>query len=134
MKITKTSAVCSIYPSDWNVGVRLGLGLGLGLGFEKKMKIKQKKALYAAFIPVIGMLGSGLTGSTTTSNFLFGQLQVETSIELGLIRPGYNSVWEIAGGQVFGASAGEIISPMNAVFSTLLLSGLCPNPNPNHGK
>ena len=33
------------------------------------------------------------------------------------------TVWEVAGDQMFGATAGEIISPMNAVFSTLLLAG-----------
>lgn len=81
---------------------------------------------YAAFIPIIGMLGSGLTGSTTTSNFLFGQLQVQTSIDLGLVSKNHNTVWEIAGAQILGATGGEIISPMNAVFSTLLLAGRFP--------
>lgn len=80
------------------------------------------QALYAFFIPIIGMLGSGLTGSTTTSNFLFGQLQVQTAIDLDLVGNDYNSVWEIAGDQIFGSTTGEIISPMNAVFSTLLLA------------
>lgn len=82
--------------------------------------------VYTVMIPIIGMMGSGLTGSTTTSNFLFGQLQVQTAIDLGIITATKNSVWEIAAIQILGATAGEIISPMNAVFSTVLLSGRFP--------
>ena len=36
-------------------------------------------ALYGFFIPIIATLGSGLTGSTTTSNFLFARLQVRAA-------------------------------------------------------
>merc|ERR1712176_1363227 len=79
-------------------------------------------------MPIVGMLGSGLTGSTTTSNFLFGRLQVATALELGIIDPtnGKNTIWEVAAAQILGATGGEIISPMNAVFSTLLLSSRFP--------
>lgn len=76
-------------------------------------------AIFAFFMPVIGMLGSALTGSTTTSNFLFARLQVSTVSKLGLLKT-QNSIWEVAGLQILGASAGEIISPMNAVVITLM--------------
>ena len=76
-------------------------------------------AIYTIMIPIIGMMGSGLTGSTTTSNFLFGQLQVQTAIDLGIITATKNSVWEIAGNQILGATAGEIISPMNVRYHVL---------------
>lgn len=97
-------------------------------------------SLYAVCIPIIATLGSGLTGSTTTSNFLFGRLQVNTAKELGLIAPQgclygaekflgsgavactRNSVFEVGAAQMFGATAGEIISPMNAVVITLMVS------------
>jgi len=69
------------------------------------------------------MIGSGLTGSTTTSNFLFAKLQVNTALSLKLIEPGHNSVYEITAAQMMGASAGEIISPMNAVV-ILLMDGV----------
>eukprot|EP01084_Bolivina_argentea_P073778 133872_1 len=84
--------------------------------------------VYVAFMPIIGMMGSGLTGSTTTSNFLFGRLQVTTALELGLIdaKNGMNTIWEVAGAQILGATGGEIVSPMNAVFSTLLLASRFP--------
>jgi len=76
--------------------------------------------LYSVVAPMIGMLGSGLTGSTTTSNFLFGRLQVSTAQALGLVTSSRNSVWEIGGIQILGATSGEIISPMNAVVITLM--------------
>jgi len=82
--------------------------------------------VYALFIPVIGMLGSGLSGSTTTSNFMFARLQVQTAISLGLVRfasvdaDPKNSVYRITAAQMLGSTAGEIISPMNAVVITLM--------------
>lgn len=77
-------------------------------------------AIYVLLMPVIGTLGSGLTGSTTTSNFLFGRLQVATASNLGLVAPGSNTVYEVAATNILGASAGEIIAPMNAVVITLM--------------
>ena len=90
--------------------------------------------LYAFFIPIIATLGSGLTGSSTTSNFLFGRLQVNTAKSLNLIEPSgclygglhgavactHNSIYKVGAAQMFGATAGEIISPMNAVVITLM--------------
>jgi len=64
---------------------------------------------YVFFIPTIGMSGSALTGSTTTSNVLFGGLHMAAADTLGL------SPVKTAAAQVLGSSAGEMISPMNAV-------------------
>ncbi len=64
---------------------------------------------YVFFIPIIGMSGSALTGSTTTSNVLFGGLHIEAATRLGL------PTIKVAAAQVLGSSAGEMISPMNAV-------------------
>ncbi|MDP7265889.1 MAG: L-lactate permease, partial [Candidatus Thermoplasmatota archaeon] len=64
---------------------------------------------YVFFIPIIGMSGSALTGSTTTSNVLFGGLHIEAATRLGL------PTVKVAAAQVLGSSAGEMISPMNAV-------------------
>ncbi len=64
---------------------------------------------YKYFIPSIGMSGSALTGSTTTSNVLFGSLHMEAAGSLGL------PLVRTAAAQVLGSSAGEMISPMNAV-------------------
>lgn len=65
--------------------------------------------IYVLFIPIIGMLGSGLTGSTTTSNVLFGGLHMEAAAKLGLPK------LKVAAAQVLGSTTGEMISPMNAV-------------------
>ena len=64
---------------------------------------------YIYFVPLIGMSGSALTGSTTTSNVLFGGLHIEAASRLGL------PAVKVAAAQVLGSSAGEMISPMNAV-------------------
>jgi len=64
---------------------------------------------YVFFVPLIGMSGSALTGSTTTSNVLFGGLHIEAASRLGL------PAVKVAAAQVLGSSAGEMISPMNAV-------------------
>ncbi len=67
------------------------------------------EVIYVFFIPIIGMLGSGLTGSTTTSNVLFGGLHIEAASKLGL------SFKQVSAAQVLGSTTGEMISPMNAV-------------------
>jgi lactate permease len=75
----------------------------------------------------MGMFGSALTGSTTTSNFLFGRLQVNTATEIGLLQ-GKNSIWEVGAIQILGATAGEILSPMNAILITVM-KGVHGSPN-----
>ena len=73
---------------------------------------------------LLGGIGAGLTGSTTTSNFLFGRLQVQTALDLGLVRGGVNrigSIWSVCGLQILGSSAGEAIAPQNAIFSVIIL-------------
>jgi lactate permease len=67
------------------------------------------EVIYIFFIPIIGMLGSGLTGSTSTSNALFGGLHMDTASKLGLDLP------KVAAAQVLGSTTGEMISPMNAI-------------------
>jgi L-lactate permease len=78
--------------------------------------------VYVAMMPLIAGIGSALTGSSTTSAFLFAQLQVQTARALGLINEitGHNSVYEIAAVHNLGSTFGEIISPMNAVVITLI--------------
>jgi len=84
-------------------------------------------ALFGFASPLLGLLGAGLTGSTTTSNFLFGRLQVQTALNLGLVTPTTGSVWAVAGIQMLGSTAGELIAPQNAVFSVVLLKGVVPD-------
>ena len=64
-------------------------------------------ALYPAFAPMIGALGTFITGSDTSSNILFGQLQKQTAIQLGL-----SPEW-IAAANTSGACIGKLISPQS---------------------
>ena len=58
-----------------------------------------------------------------TFQLRFAQLQMNTCLELGIIVPGTrNSPEEVAAMQLIGASAGEIISPSNAIISKILIN------------
>lgn len=57
--------------------------------------------------PLIGTLGTFITGSDTSSNILFGGLQYETALNLNL-----DEYW-ITAGNGSGATAGKMISPQS---------------------
>ena len=59
--------------------------------------------------PAVGVLGSFVTGSATTSNILFTNLQATTATDLGL------PVILIVAAQGVGAAIGNIISPLNVI-------------------
>lgn len=63
--------------------------------------------LYPLFAPAIGALGTFITGSDTSSNILFGNLQQETANQLG-----FRPEW-IAAANASGATAGKMISPQS---------------------
>ena len=67
---------------------------------------------YPLIAPAIGALGCAITGSTTSSNILFGGFQVEVADRLGL------SPVIISASQSVGCMAGEVISPLNAIVIT----------------
>lgn len=67
---------------------------------------------YAILAPIVGMLGSFMTGSNMSSNILFGDFQMTTSQFLGL-----NSA-AVLGAQTAGAAIGCAISPSNIVLGT----------------
>jgi lactate permease len=67
---------------------------------------------YPLIAPAIGALGCAITGSTTSSNILFGGFQVEVADRLGL------SSIIISASQSVGCMAGEVISPLNAIVIT----------------
>ncbi len=62
---------------------------------------------YPLIAPVIGALGGFMTGSGTSTNVLFGNLQVETAKSLAL-----NPVW-MAAANVMGAGIGKMICPQS---------------------
>ncbi|AGF54166.1 lactate permease [Clostridium saccharoperbutylacetonicum] len=67
---------------------------------------------YPAVAPVIGALGTFITGSDTSANILFGQLQVQVANAIGA-----NPYW-IAAGNVLGTTAGKMISPQSIAVAT----------------
>jgi lactate permease len=67
---------------------------------------------YPLIAPAIGALGCAITGSTTSSNILFGGFQIEVADRLGL------SPIIISASQSVGCMAGEVISPLNAIVIT----------------
>lgn len=67
---------------------------------------------YPIISPIIGALGTFITGSDTSSNVLFGQLQVQAANAIGA-----NPYW-ISAGNVLGATAGKMISPQSIAVAT----------------
>jgi lactate permease len=61
------------------------------------------------FAPLVGVLGTFVTGSATASNILFTDFQRATATELGL------PVTSVLGAQGFGAAVGNIICPHNII-------------------
>lgn len=62
---------------------------------------------YPLIAPLLGALGTFVTGSDTNANVLFGGLQVEVAKSLGL-----NPYW-LAAANTGGATAGKMISPQS---------------------
>lgn len=67
---------------------------------------------YPFIAPIIGALGTFVTGSDTSANVLFGGLQVEVAKSLGL-----NPYW-LAAANTGGATAGKMISPQSIAVAT----------------
>ncbi len=68
---------------------------------------------YFPFIsPLLGALGTFVTGSDTSSNVLFGQLQMEVANRISI-----DSAW-IVSASAAGATAGKMISPQSIAVAT----------------
>ncbi|HSQ87756.1 L-lactate permease [Romboutsia sp.] len=68
--------------------------------------------LYPIISPLLGAIGTFVTGSDTSSNILFGGLQVEAAKSLGI-----DPYW-IAAANTAGATAGKMISPQSIAIAT----------------
>lgn len=69
-------------------------------------------SLYPLFAPVIGALGTFITGSDTSSNILFGKLQASVAGQIHV-----SPDWLSAANTV-GATGGKIISPQSIAIAT----------------
>ena len=67
---------------------------------------------YVVLAPIVGMIGSFMTGSNMSSNILFGNFQMTTASMLGV------KASALLGAQTAGASVGSSISPSNIILGT----------------
>ena len=70
-------------------------------------------AYYPLFVPLIGAIGTFVTGSDTSSNILFGKLQANVAAKLNYADPNW-----LVGANTAGATGGKIISPQSIAIST----------------
>jgi lactate permease len=68
--------------------------------------------LYPLFVPFLGWVGTFLTGYGVASLMLFGRLQVESALLLGV------SPFWLSAGLAVGASVGSISSPFKIALAT----------------
>lgn len=81
-------------------------------------------SFYPLFAPLIGAIGTFVTGSDTSSNILFGKLQANVAHQLGLTSqtsvlgfPGNETNW-LAASNTAGATGGKMISPQSIAIAT----------------
>lgn len=79
---------------------------------------------YPLFAPLIGAIGTFVTGSDTSSNILFGKLQAHVAQQLGMTGPtsvagftGSETDW-LAAANTTGATGGKMISPQSIAIAT----------------
>ena len=72
-------------------------------------------SFYPFFAPLIGAVGTFVTGSDTSSNILFGKLQASVAHQLGMSAQGAD--WRAASNTV-GATGGKMISPQSIALAT----------------
>lgn len=70
---------------------------------------------WPVFAPLVGALGTFITGSATASNILFTDFQVVTARTLDL------GVLPLVGAQGFGAAAGNMVAPHNVIAAAAVV-------------
>lgn len=81
-----------------------------GMSYTYGLALAQTGSLFIGFSPLIGAMGTFLTGSVTSSGILFGKLQVVTAEQIGL-----NPVMTVSS-NILGACIGKLISPQSIVI------------------
>lgn len=71
---------------------------------------------YPLFAPLIGAIGTFVTGSDTSANILFAKLQANVAHQLGYA-PGAETNWLVASNTA-GATGGKMISPQSIAIAT----------------
>ena len=81
-------------------------------------------AAFPFFAPLIGSIGTFVTGSATNANILFGKLQATAAADLGLTNPstffgvsGNETNW-LAAANCAGSEGGKLLSPQSIAIAT----------------
>ncbi|SKA93103.1 lactate permease [Caloramator quimbayensis] len=77
-----------------------------------KVLVSSTGRFYPLISPIIGALGTFVTGSDTSSNVLFGALQTEVAKSIGV------NPYILAAANTSGATAGKMISPQSIAVAT----------------
>jgi len=110
----------------------LTISLMLSLGFTTRysgsdstlgLALASTGALFPFFSPLLGWLGVAITGSDTSSNVLFGNLQKVTAEQLNL------SPILTAAANSSGGVMGKMINPQNLVVASVAVSGQKDSPD-----
>jgi len=79
---------------------------------------------YPFFAPLIGSIGTFVTGSATSANILFGKLQATAAVDLGLVNQGTffgvsgsETNW-LAAANCAGSEGGKLLSPQSIAIAT----------------
>lgn len=106
-QMSKTAlTVCSI------VGLAKVMGYSGMISIIATVLVALTGHFYPLIAPIIGALGTFVTGSDTSANVLFGQLQVEAATAIG------SDPYWIAAANMAGATAGKMISPQSIAVAT----------------
>lgn len=127
-------AIAALYArSFWRVRISLlTIGLMLALGFTTRysgtdttmgLALAATGGFYPFFSPLIGWLGVALTGSDTSSNVLFGNLQKNTAQQLGL------SPILMAASNSSGGVMGKMIDAQSIVVASVATGGYPDSPD-----
>ena len=98
-----------------NTGMTLAIATGL---------VALTGSAYPFFAPLIGSIGTFVTGSATSANILFGKLQAAAAGQLGLVNDaqffgvsGNETNW-IAAANCAGSEGGKLLSPQSIAIAT----------------
>ena len=98
-----------------NTGMTLAIATGL---------VAMTGAAYPFFAPLIGSIGTFVTGSATSANILFGKLQAAAASQLGLVNDaqffgvsGNETNW-LAAANCAGSEGGKLLSPQSIAIAT----------------
>lgn len=72
-------------------------------------------SFYPIIGPLIGAIGTFVTGSVTSSNILFGKLQAQAAVQMRL---GPIEMSKLIAANSVGGTAGKIISPQSIAIAT----------------